>query len=398
MSPRARIAVLALALLLGAGLGLVALSWRARQALLSFVWPDAAGVEALAAPVRRRAAEEEARGRLCRAPLSEELVRRLLPLRGPNRVYDPHAWFVSRGGLERLRPWPEHPAGEFWIRTNSLGMRSDREPAASRAGARVLVAGDSHLAGVCSNEETFAARLEARLAELDGGATPGGIEVWNGAEGAYGFYQYLGTLERMLALDLVPDVLVVGAYAGNDFLDVWLRHFFHGTVAPGKTKAQRTALERAAEREPGATGQVVNAAEWFARGGPDEVARALAMAREVTSEIRRVARERDVELVVVLLPAPSEVPNAADAARIDAACEILGLEAADIERISGMADDYLEWLRAEGIEAVDLRPPFRSHAGGKLYWNEDLHLSLAGHELAAQVVGPAVLARLQARR
>jgi len=395
--PRARIAILVLALFLGAGLGAVALSWRARHAVLSFVWPDASGVEALAAPVRRLAAEEEARGGLCRAPLSEELVRKILPLRGPNRVYDPYAWFVSRGGIERLRRWHEHAAGEFWIRTNSLGMRSDREPSASRAGARVLVAGDSHLAGVCANEETFAARLEARLAELDGGATAGGIEVWNGAEGAYGFYQYLGTLERMLALDLVPDVLVLGVYAGNDFLDVWLRHFFHGTRSPSKTRAQREALERAAEREPGATGQVVNAAEWFARGGPDEVERALAMAREVTSEIRRVARERDIELVVLLLPAPSEVPNAADCARIDAARELLDLEVADIARIGTLADGYLAWLRAEGIEAVDLRPSFRSYAGGKLYWDEDLHLSVAGHELAAEVVAPAVHARLRAR-
>lgn len=111
-------------------------------------------------------------------------------------------------------------SGEVWggpVAINSLGLR-DREYAREKpAGTRrVLVLGDSVTFGIgVPAEETFPARLEARLAPRD---PP--VEVLNLGVGGY------DTLDEVIAfeargLDLGPDVVVVG-YCLNDLAEVSL--------------------------------------------------------------------------------------------------------------------------------------------------------------------------------
>jgi hypothetical protein len=93
------------------------------------------------------------------------------------------------------------------IHSNAAGVRGTREYTKERGGAggalRVVALGDSFTFGECvSDEETFAARLEQRIA-------PG--EVLNFAVHGYGHDQMLLRLRRD-ALAYRPDVVLLGFY------------------------------------------------------------------------------------------------------------------------------------------------------------------------------------------
>jgi hypothetical protein len=77
---------------------------------------------------------------------------------------------------------------------------------------RVLVTGDSHTEGVCTNAESFTHLLEGALADARPGAA---VEAINSGLSGYNLYNYLGVLEKGRALG--PDVFVVTVYGGNDF-------------------------------------------------------------------------------------------------------------------------------------------------------------------------------------
>ena len=113
------------------------------------------------------------------------------------------------------------------------------------------------------------------------------------------------------------------------------------------------------------------------------------VAREVTDEIRRICAENEIELLVVLLPSPTQVPRRSWMQPIDEMAELLGLTQEHIDVLDRLSDRYLVDVEALGIDAIDLRVPFREDAGAKrLYWMRDSHLSLEGHRLAARAMLP----------
>ncbi|MDP6740382.1 MAG: hypothetical protein QF404_10275, partial [Planctomycetota bacterium] len=162
---------------------------------------------------------------------------------------------------------------------------------------------------MCANAECFHSQLEGRLAAT---RPERSVEVINGSNGAYSFYHYLGVLERMLELGIRPDLFVMVAYGGNDFLGVFLWHFFHATLRPMNSKVDLARRDATAKEHPQALGQALNAADYFRRGGPQEVKAALRMAREVTREVQRLCAEEGIELLVIYLPSPTEMPEHAD--------------------------------------------------------------------------------------
>ncbi|MDP6764328.1 MAG: SGNH/GDSL hydrolase family protein [Planctomycetota bacterium] len=348
--------------------------------VLEFQDVDEAAFEAASASAARHAGELPAR--LRRTPLDEETVRRIMPLKGKTRVYDPFSYFRHAAGLSSERKWAEHPRGRFSVVTNSLGLRQDDELAEAKPDLRVLVVGDSHMTGVCSNAECFPAQLEDRLAANEPGRS---VEVVNGSHGAYAFYHYLGVLERMLDLGYLPDVFVVVVYGGNDFLATFMWHLFGGTQRPRHTREELRRKEECKQLHPQGLGQALNAAEYFRRGGEEEVETALRMARAVMAEIRRLCRQQGTELVAVYLPSPSELPDHADQTRIEGAREVLGLSLEDLAVIGTMGDRFLADLRGAGYPTIDLRETFRGSTT-ELYWRRDLHLNLAGHAAMADVV------------
>lgn len=387
---RARnVSLLLLAVPLGVGLGL-GLVWLRTRAVtdLSLVWTDpvvsAAEIEPVVAEARARAAA----GGLLRAPLSEVLVRRLMPQLDRGRVYDPYCYFRAESGVDRRVAWEEYPGGAYRAVTNSLGLRCDHEPLSPRPDLRVLVVGDSHTTGVCSNADCMPGRLEALLREELPERT---VEVLNGSDGGYSFYNYLGVLERLRALDLTPDVLVVVVYGGNDFLGVGLWHFFEGTRAmQGAEVIGRRRAVAEEERFKRPMGQVANAVDYFRATGPDEVERALAMGRAVTREIERQCREAGIALLVAYLPSPSEVPEHADLSEVRACLAALGSSEADMRLLGEMGDRYVADVQELGIDVLDVRPAFRA-LEGELYWRKDLHLNLRGQDALARAALPWIL-------
>lgn len=405
---KAQLTILLLAAVLGVSLGAALRGSRAREARpLAVVEVDETAVNSLAGELARRGGSPANRapgagaledgapdeGRLRRTPLDEEEVRALMPLDKPRRQWDPYSYFRSRPYIQITRRWAEYPDGRFQMRTNSLGLRMDDEPAESRPDLRVLLVGDSHMAGVCTNADCAAGRLEAILARADEERS---VEVLNGSEGAYTFYHYLGVLERMIALDITPDVLVVVVYGGNDFLGVFLWHVFNGTPRLKRTPEHLARMRKVAEAHSPALGQVVNAADYFTRGGQAEIANALTMAEQATDEIARLCAEHGIRPVIAYLPAPHEVPGAADLTHVDAAIEGLGLDRSALDLVGSLGDAYLDRVRAQGIPTIDLRDTFRD-AERELYWRADLHLNLVGHALVAEALAPAVEAAWRRR-
>ena len=385
MASRARLAILGLAVAAGVGGGLALREWRSGEGGIVWVESDAEALAEAQPEIARRAAEDSAPGGLKRTHLPESVVENMMPLK-QSREYDPHCYFVARPNRTYERTWREHPEGGFVIRTNSLGLRMDFDPAPEKPDLRILVAGDSHMAGVCNNSEGTAGRLQALLQGNDPART---VEVVNGSQGAYSFYHYLGVLERMQALGHPPDLMVVVVYGGNDFVAVWMWHFFEGSKRYRLTGPQARLKRAIAESHSNPMGQVLNAASYFTWAGEDEVENALTCARQATAEIARRCAEEEIGLLVVLLPAPSELPGCAPQEAIDGGLEALGLTRGDAGILGEMGARYLEDVRELGVPLLDLTPTFRE-ANRPLYWERDLHLSVDGHDLAARTVLPWV--------
>jgi len=294
-------------------------------------------------------------------------------------VYDPQCYFRKRAGLEGRRDWPEHPAGHYAWRTNSLGLRGSAEPAPTPPDLRVLVVGDSHTEGVCLDAETYPARLEQGLRAAYPGRT---IEVLNAARGGYSFFHYLGALER--ALELEPDVLVVGIYGGNDFEEVLTpHHYFQGTRRPPSESFQELRA-RAMRGHGTAIGQALNSVKYFVTW-PDQVDVALQAARDCCTEIQALCLRRSIHPIFVFIPSAAEIEPEGHP-KLREAMAMLELSPEDLRTSERMADSLLAFLRQRGLDVLDLRPAFRS-ADELLYWKADMHCNLqALQRIAAELL------------
>lgn len=333
-------------------------------------------------------ATEEASARLevdaFRVPLDEQTVSEIMSLNG--RVYDPHCYFRYRENQDTKRKWKAHPDGYWMLRTNSLGLRMDEELLERKPDLRVLVAGDSHMAGLCNNSESFSGQLAQRLAAADDARS---VEVINGSCGAYSFFHYLGVLERMLHLGYEPDLFVVVVFGGNDFNANVLWHVFHGTERAPQTKEGVARRALCAKKAAKALGQALSQVEYFVRGGEAEIELAGTVADTVLGEMRRQCDERGIGFLVVYLPAPTELPSEAQETAVVRGLEMLELGAETLELIPRMADRMLLDLWKAQTPHLDLRPPFLKQ-DERLYWSVDLHLNLTGHAVMADVVAPWV--------
>jgi lysophospholipase L1-like esterase len=339
------------------------LRWR-RQEQLEWVESDVAGARAA------MEAQTDGGGTLWHYWLPEAVALELMPQIGHRiRQYDPWCYFVYRPNQVVLRLHGVEYA------TNRLGLRDD-ELREEHPALRVLVAGDSHVEG-----RQYPDLLERMLEERHG---LGRVEVINAGHGAYSLYHYLGTLERFVALGVVPDVFVVTVFGGNDFEgSLFLWRFFHATDS-GEIPASRvTRMESAVGALRHAFGQALADAEHF-RSKAGEVERALECARELTEEMRERCRSLRVRLVVLFIPAPTEFPALPGWQVIESAMEYQGLTAEHIAPLERLRRDYVAWLEHEGIAHVDLYPILAS-AQGELF-DESLHLGPEGQRLAAEAL------------
>ncbi len=315
--------------------------------------------------------------------LDEETARTFFPAHNPDVVYNPWCYYRLRPGLAYEVPWPEHPRGAWARRTNSIGLREDGDEDLRGADIRILVAGDSHVDGVCDNAESFVNRLEALLAARHPRKR---VVALNAGVTGYSFYNYLGVLEEALAgaHGALPQVFVVAVYGGNDFVEALrLQHYFRGTRMPPRSTHYWDRIESAKRVSTNALGQGLNQAAYFL-AHPEQLDVALEASRAVLHQIVRRCREHDIRPIVLHLPAAFDLPFPALEPLIARALEALDLETEDLA-FGGELEGYLRDQLAEvGVEYLDLAERFAG--GAPCYWERDLHLDLRGHELTAQAL------------
>jgi lysophospholipase L1-like esterase len=318
-----------------------------------------------------------------RRPMAPEAVQDFFHQPPQFIEHDPHCYFRFRASLDLGRTWPDDPEGGWRMVTNSFGLREDLDVARGRPDLRVLVTGDSHTDGVCPNADSFPNVLERALAASCPEST---VDVLNAGKGSYSFYNYLGVLERFLPLR--PDVFVVAVYGGNDFVEVLgLQHHFAGTPAADPTRYW-TQVERARGPGDNCLAQSFLALKHFAHY-PEEMEVALQAARDVTTEIQVTCQRQGIRLIVAYLPPLPDVVWGRRQGVFERVAAALELRPEDLELTDRMADSYLAFLRQQRIVCLDLRPAFRA-AQEPLYWEQDDHISLAGHRLVAQELQPLV--------
>ncbi len=340
---------------------------------------------------------------MVRSSLALEILQKIYPpLRTTEQVWDARVHFRRPSNLDRNVPWPEHPNGQWRLKTNSNGLRMDFDASLRDEALVVGIAGDSHFDGVCDNEDALAGLLQKQL-EKDqlGDGARGPVEVVNMANGGHSFYQYLGAMESLLGEPLgapadlksaAPsrlDAMVVCVYGGNDFSEVLkLAHYFGHSERPLGWGIDNVRLAPWRKTHLPSLAQAVESLVYF-RNNPSEGKLALDRALEISDELLRHARYRDVPLLFVYLPSALESEPELHRDKHEQLLADLDISDADKQGLFGLGDDYLRGLRERGAEVLDLRPVLSENSratGTPLYWIKDLHLNPKGHLAVAEKV------------
>jgi lysophospholipase L1-like esterase len=377
-----RLLVLGVSTAVCAGLAWLWLASRPPREAIRLVddWP--AGEELLLK--HRSDAGSVAGSGLVREPVDAGTARKLWISDPKLHVYDPYCYYRYKGGLDfdSAGDLPEGAEGGFHVRTSAEGYREDYDHLPEHRDVFVVVTGDSHTDGVCENRQSFANRLEAKLAERHPGKA---IEVVNTGVSGYSFYNYLGSLERHLALK--PDAFVVGWYGGNDFIGV-LRpyHYFHHTVPPPRSQEYQLKLYKAAGISGTLVGNAFNQLLYF-EYNPDQIDVALRAADETCAEIVRLCREHRIAPFFLYIP-PEVGWKGRKTPLIQRAEETLGLTDTDFTQFDTLADHVIGNLKSLGAEVIDLRETFTGDIGR--YYLPDMHIDVTAHEAIADVLLPRV--------
>jgi lysophospholipase L1-like esterase len=324
---------------------------------------------------------------LLRRALTPAEIAQFQPHLGPLVEPHPLCLYHYKARLDNVMRFDEHPRRRVYRRTNAHGLRNTREIRSAHPDLRVLVVGDSHTDGVCDPDETFASRLERKLAAE---RPDWSVESLNAGCGGYSFYHYLGTLERFLPAQ--PDVFVVCVFGGNDFNEpLLLRAAFEWLPSPGSHAEFAPQLERAGALSKGSVFQGLSAVKYL-ETFPGEVENCLATARNVTREMVAVCRANGIAPVFVYLPPAHDAQFERFEAGLLKTAEALELDLAEARKVlDELADRYLAMLAELGVTVLDLRPKFRA-ADKPMYWRSDLHINLDAQELIARELTPLVMA------
>lgn len=321
---------------------------------------------------------------LVRAQMQRPIIDRLYAsVRIGDMAYHPVLHFGRRPNQDQRYKWPEHPRGFWRVQTNSEGLRMDAERG---PGPYLVIAGDSHMEGACSNAESAAGLMQAALE-----AERPDLQVVNMACGGYSFPQYLASVEylckdrpgeRVDPKRPVPiEALVVVVYGGNDFTEgLRLAHHWNQTFRPAGWGHYTSALDPWRTTHSHAIAQGVDSMLYF-RQSPSERDYALQNGLETLQELERHAERRGFRLLVAYLPSPFEVELAAHTESLQPMLDDLQIGPAEVDAMRTLADRLLSQSSALGIETLDLRPTLQ--AGGPYYWDTDLHLNLDGQERVA---------------
>jgi hypothetical protein len=295
---------------------------------------------------------------------------------------DPYTGILHKPFVHFRVPWPEHPSGALEIVTNGMGFRADAPTIGRKTpGAfRILITGDSHTDGLVYNAESFSKLIEDGL---NRGSRIRACETINAGVGHFSFRNYLGLLRRYRFLK--PDVFIVTVYSGNDFLEAAEYLEYNETVPGPKPYAAR--LAEAEKLNEGAVWQALNQAVYF-KSFPEMGPRVMKLAQDSLGEIRDLCRADGIRLLVILLPTKLDVEWDSDRIRLESVKSSLGLSDSDLRINATMRQAMGDWLAKERIPFLDAGRMLPKGEPGSvhLFWNEDYHLSKAGHRWIADLV------------
>jgi hypothetical protein len=349
------------------------------------------------------------------------------------------------GGTKVFRHLRVNGGGQVTVQVNALGLRG-AEPVTRPRRPRVVVYGDSFVeAEFSSLEETFPARLAARLADAGVSA-----EVLNAGVVGYGPDQVCLRLESELPR-LQADLAIVAVASGNDFGDLvrnklfrldaegglvrnhprlhWSLRSHLASLSAGtalhegafarqwrrmRWEVLRRYLERTGGFEPRPGEDLV---AWSLRAcrrefeldvlqmndvvfnllldhydadlalepGSDAARYKRALMEQVLARIRDKATALGVPLLLVVVPDAIDVSP-----RHHFAIHPESLKGHLPSRLTDMVEEIAGRLR---IPCVNLFAPFRRAGAARLYFRDpETHWNAEGQDLAARVTAEAVLA------
>ena len=350
--------------------------------------------------------------------LHPEYLVSLMP--NTRRIFSHHA---SNGGHQLL------------VEVNADGFLG--EPAAPGRGTRIVVYGDSFVAGEFSR---FDDRFTSQLAGALDRPGSGRVDVINAGVIGYGPDQILTRMASEVPR-LEPALIVVGIYAGNDYGDL-IRNKMFGLDASGKLERRPFEIAGSVRREfdeprettlylsrtlrkglDGLRRRAITGREggfgWdlaglharsldeyadYQRSGVvrnllvDRYDADVAVAPEAPSSrykrslmdallgrLGGLAEGLGVPLLVVVIPSPFDVCDDYQGTRAST-------DAYPSYRRRALVDPILASLRRHRIDHVDLFDPFREREAESLYFKlPDQHWNEAGQRLAAGLVAERIL-------
>lgn len=352
--------------------------------MIQFLAPLALAIGVLT-PIQNSAAPTKgAAAPAARFPLDAKQALELFPLLrnqdpGAEDEFDPALWFRHKAGLDVAKTHAEILGGSWRLRTNSLGLRMDRELLPESPAVSLLLTGDANMEGVCSNEETISARVEKLLGSLHPAES---VEAINAGKGSYSFYHYSLVLDRFAARK--PKMFVVLACL-NDFEEcLGPYHHISRTPGPKLEPGVGEAYMEAGKRWPDALAQGLGTL-WYFKQNPKELDTALAVATALFGDMAGQAAALDTEFVV--LWCPPFFGGDADKTLKEFAepCAKLGLARADVALVDSITARFLESLHSLRITVVDLRRSF-AEKHEPMFWTSDRHLNTAANALIADEI------------
>ncbi len=311
--------------------------------------------------------------------------------------------FLHTTSYNRFRAAPHAP--DFGSRLNAGGFK-DLEFGAKRAGTyRIVALGDSFAFGIVPYEANYLTLLERGLQEqgLD-------VEVLNMGIPSIGPVAYLDLL-RDEALPLEPDMVLLSFFIGNDFYETKRRRKYY-TYSAVLMSARYVyfRLTRYEGRIPSGAGEYCDDCPTFNEEAYLEIEKKRstvfvlddpdfdqmsAAATDYLTTIRDVCRERDIPLLVAMLPDEMQVNE--DLRRTVMAMQpVARADGWDTRRPNRVLAERLDEAQ---IRFLDLLPDLqRASQAERVYRPRDTHWNLAGNRVAAAALEPWVRSQIAVQR
>jgi len=341
-------------------------------------------------PVRPGRSKASKLGKIRRAAI-ETLIIVLVSLcscEAALRIYDhyfPNFIFAS----DDYNKFRGHPFAEIYgTRLNSKGFHGPEFAVSKPPGTyRIIAIGDSYAFGMVPYPDVYLTLLERRL--RDSGKP---VELINMGVPAIGPPDYLGMLIRE-GLELKPDMVLLGFFIGNDFLDsrrapsrftsfsyvttlfkflFRIHRQYAGAMFSSKYDESEASFTPEAYHRLGMIRSYV-----FRKDDPNYLSDFKKAIRYLV-QIRDVCARNKIRLVVVELPDEMQVSP-------DFQREIVrtgGCDPCDFRQPNEMLGRE---LRRNGIDVLDLTNDFiEAGKTRRLYRLRDTHWNIAGNALAAE--------------